>query len=151
MWFPSFWVTDPRARWEALNENSALLYVPLGDVEENFVVRFNTDTYLVDSLEAMRYRDAGAGAKKILWIARNVDGKKIEDTKLDAVDSATWLDMGVPWAAFTLEDVVYNVGVSEYLLQKKRGKAILLVSNFHIVFRCGSSSSNTSTTKINIL
>jgi hypothetical protein len=117
-WFPSLWVTDPRARWEAVDENTALLYVPFGDVEENFVVRFNPDTYLVDSLEAMRYRDAGAGAKKILWITRNVEGKRIEGTKLGAVGSATWFDTGLPWAVFTLEDVVYNVDASEYILRK---------------------------------
>lgn len=119
-WFPALWVTDPRARWENVDENTALLFVPFGDVEENFVVRFNPDTYLVDSMEAMRYRDTGAGAKKILWITRNVEGKQIAGTKLGAMGSATWLDTGVPWAVFTLEDVVYNVDVSEYI--RARGK-----------------------------
>lgn len=117
-WFPSLWITDPRARWQAVDENTALLYVPFGEEEENFVVRFNPNTYLVDSMEAMRYRDAGAGARKILWLTRNVEGKNIEGSKLSATGSVTWTDKGIPWATFMLEDVVYNVDVSEYILRK---------------------------------
>jgi hypothetical protein len=117
-WFPSIWVTDSRVRWEAVDDNTALMFVPFGDKEENFVMRFNPETYLLDSMEAMRYRDAGAGAKKILWITRSIDGKFINDTKLSAIGSATWMDQGKPWAVFTLEDVVYNVDVSQYIQQK---------------------------------
>ena len=29
--------------------------------------------------------------------------------------AATWMDEGKPWAVFTLEDVAYNVDVSEYI------------------------------------
>jgi hypothetical protein len=117
-WFPSIWITDPRVRWESVDDNTALLCVPYGDKEENFVMRFNPETYLLDSMEAMRYRDAGAQAKKILWITRSIDGKYIEGTKLSAIGSATWMDVGIPWAIFTLEDVVYNVDVGQYILQK---------------------------------
>jgi hypothetical protein len=117
-WYPSIWLTDPRVRWEPVDEKTALLFVPFGDQEENFVMRFNSETGLLDSMEAMRYRDSGPQAKKILWITRNVEGKKIEGTKLDAIGSATWLDQGIPWALFTLEDVNYNVDVSEYIQQK---------------------------------
>jgi hypothetical protein len=117
-WFPSIWVTDPRVRWEAVDENTALMYIPFEDKEENFVMRFNPETGLLDSMEAMRFRDSGPQAKKILWITRNVEGKKIEGTKLDAIGTATWLDQGIPWATFTLEEVKYNVDVSQYIRQK---------------------------------
>lgn len=117
-WFPSIWVTDSRVRWEAVDDNTALMFAPFGDKEENFVMRFNPKTYLLDSMEAMRYRDAGADAKKILWITRSIDGKNIEGTRLSAIGSATWMDQGKPWAVFTLEDVVYNVDVSRYIQQK---------------------------------
>ena len=82
------------------------------------IMRFNPDTGLLDSMEAMRFRDSGDQAKKILWITRSMDGKNIDGTKLSAVGSATWLDQGIPWAVFKLEEVKYNVNVSEYIRQQ---------------------------------
>lgn len=117
-WFPSIWITDPRARWEPIDDHTALLFVPYKDREENFVMRFNPETGLLDSMEAMRYRDSGDQAKKILWITRTEKGENIEGTKLSSVGSATWLDQGIPWAVFTLEEVKYNVDVSKYIQQK---------------------------------
>ena len=95
-----------------------MLFVPFGNQEENFVVRFDSDTGLIDLMEAMRCRDAGPEMNKILWITKNVEGKNIEGSKLSAVGSATWMDQGKPWAVFTLEEVKYNVDVKEYILQR---------------------------------
>jgi len=117
-WFPSLWATDPNVRWEPVDEVTALLWVPFEGGMENFVVRFDPETGLIDTMEAMRYREAGDQAKKILWITKNIPGKTIGGTKLSAVGSATWLDQGKPWAIFTLEDVVFNVDVSEYIRQR---------------------------------
>lgn len=114
-WFPSIWLTDSRVRWDAVDENTALLFVPFEEQVENFVVRFNPETGLIDSMEAMRYRDAGEGKHKILWITRNEPGLFLPGTRISAVGSATWLDMGTPWAFFTLEDALYNADVSDYI------------------------------------
>ena len=117
-WFPSIWLTDSRVRWEPLDDRTALLFVPFEDKEENFVVRFNPETGLIDSMEAMRYRDPGPQAKKILWITRTMESGTIAGTPLGAVGSATWLDQGKPWATFTLEEVKFNVDVSNYIRQR---------------------------------
>ncbi len=119
-WFPSIWLTDPRVRWEAVDDRTALLFVPFEDKMENFVARFNPDTGMIDNMEAMRYRDSGDQAKKILWITTTEQGPNIEGTNISSVGSATWLDQGKPWATFTLEEAHYNPDVSEYIHQKGR-------------------------------
>jgi hypothetical protein len=119
-WFPSTWLTDPRVRWEAIDEKTALLFVPFEDGLENFVVRFNPETGLIDTMEAMRYRDSGDQAKKILWITANEKGPSLPGSNISSVGSAMWLDQGQPWAAFTIEEAHYNADVSEYIHQKGR-------------------------------
>jgi hypothetical protein len=117
-WFPSIWLTDERIRWEAVDDRTVLLFVPFEDQMENFVLRFDPETGLLDTMEAMRYRDSGDQAQKILWITKTLPGKNIEGTNLSAVGSATWLDQGRPWAEFNLEEVKYNVDVSVYIRQR---------------------------------
>jgi hypothetical protein len=111
-WFPSVWLTDKRVHWEPVDDKSALLFIPFGESEENFLVRFDSATGLLDIMEAMRFRDAGPQAKKILWIT-HIPGTNLSDT-----GSATWLDQGKPWAVFTLEEIDYNVDVSDYIRQR---------------------------------
>jgi len=117
-WFPALWITDARARWEAIDEYTAILFVPFEKAEENFIVRFNPQTGLIDTMEAMRYRESGEDKAKILWIARNEAGQPVAGTNINAVGSVMWLDQGTPWAVFNVEELVYNVDVSTYILQK---------------------------------
>ena len=110
-WFPSIWLTDPRVRWEAMDEHTALLFVPYGDTIENFVVRFDPETGLVDKMESMRFK-APQDREKILWITGPL--------KDQSTFYATWMDVGKPWALLSLEEITFNADVSEYILA--RGK-----------------------------
>lgn len=117
-WFPSVWLTDERVHWAPVDDYTAILYVPFDEQEEAFIVRFNPENGMQDKMEAMRYRDPGTKAKKILWITQSLPGANIEGTNLSSIGSATWLDQGKPWVVFTLEDVVFNVDVSAYIRQR---------------------------------
>ncbi len=118
IWFPAIWLTDPRVHWEAVDENAALLYIPFENGEENFLVRFNPKTGLIDTMETMRYRDAGDDQPKILWILRNEIKQWGTKGKFHSVGSAMWLDQGSPWAYFDAEEIILNVDVSTYIRQR---------------------------------
>ena len=111
-WFPSLWVTDPRARWQAVDDNTAILYVPFEDKEENFIIRFDPKTGLVDKMEAMRFR-ASTDQEKILWITNDV-----RTENKPTISYATWLDTGKPWLALTIDDIKFNLDVSEMILAR---------------------------------
>lgn len=119
LWFPSVWITDPNTHWETIDEFTALLYVPFENEEENLLVRFNPETGLIDTIEAMRYRDIGEEAPKILWICRN-ESSEIGQTNFLSLGSAIWLDQGKPWAYFNVEELVINEDITSFLNQRGR-------------------------------
>lgn len=118
IWFPSVWITDSRVHWEPVDAHTALLYVPYENEEESFIVRFNPETGLIDTMEAMRYRDIGQGQPKILWITNTEECQPFSSTLLCSSGSVMWLDQGKPWAYFTVEEIVYNADINSYILQK---------------------------------
>lgn len=114
---PAIWLTDERVHWEAVDEKTALLYVPFGEEEQQFVVRFDPETGQLRQMETMRYRDEASD--KILWLAETLPADTIEaaGAALETVGAATWQDQGKPWATFTTEEIVYNVAVQSYIRQ----------------------------------
>jgi hypothetical protein len=94
-WLPSMLLTDTQARWEPIDDTTALLVVPFGQQQEHLIVRFDPTTDALQYVEMMKYKHA-ADTTKTLWI------------------NAVWFG-DRPWAAFKIEDVTYNVSVDTSL------------------------------------
>ena len=77
IWFPALWITDPRVSWEPVDAQTALLRVPLGQETQTFVARFNPQTGLLETLEAMRYQEAD-DANSLLLVEEWSDRKQLE-------------------------------------------------------------------------
>ncbi len=115
-WFPALWATDERVRWEAVDDQTALLSVPFGNTRETFVVRFDPETGLMTLMESMRFRGV-TDTKKILWLNEVVAWAAVDGQRMGVTGAVTWFDQRTPWTTLTVESVVFNSDVADYVRQ----------------------------------
>lgn len=114
MWYPAFFVTDPDAHWEIRDKTSAILLVPFEGNEERFIVHFDPDSGLLESMESMRYKGAES-QQKTRWIVQALEWGTVDGYLIPKIGAVTWADEGSPWAVFTVENLVINYDVSGYI------------------------------------
>lgn len=114
VWMPSVWVTDSKVRWEARDENSAVLIVPFEGMEERITVLFNPQTGLLQAMQSMRYKESNS-PHNLLWTNAVLKWENLDGYLIPVDTSVTWSDEVTPWAVFAVEEIVYNANVNGYI------------------------------------
>lgn len=111
--FPSLLISDPRIRWQAIDDHSARLIVPFGDQTDELTFHFDPQSGLPHRISALRYREPGG--QKIPWHADTERWQQVNGVQVPARVAITWEDQGTPWSVWEFEGVLWNVDISEAL------------------------------------
>lgn len=111
--YPSLLLTDPRIRWEAIDETSARLHFPFGAQEDELVFHFDPQTGLVSRTSALRYQ--GNTGQKVPWYAEIQEWQTINGMKLPLEVAVVWENQPGPWSYWRFEHILWNVDISQQL------------------------------------
>ncbi len=114
IWMPSIFITDPRVHFRAIDDTTVLILVPFGEDTDTLIATFDHVTGLISKLEAMRWREP-TDETKIAWRNEPLEWIDSHGIMIPSPAATTWIDEGTPWAAWRIDNVAYNVDVSEIL------------------------------------
>lgn len=114
IWMPSVWVTDPKVRWEPIDDTSTRLTVPFGDDDETFTVHFDPETGLLTRMQSLRFKGAAAEARTG-WRNEAPEWGRVDGHPVPLTATVTWADEGSPWADLRTDEVVYNADLDDYV------------------------------------
>ena len=114
LWLPAILLTAPRVRWEPVDATHARLIVPFGDSEDRIDVTFDPATGLIARTDTLRWRSASDPAK-LPWGGDTRGWRTLAGVNVPATTAIRWGDQQAPWFVASVEDIVYNVDVTDYI------------------------------------
>lgn len=116
MWGEYLWLPSVLAQgqWQPIDDDCARLVVPQADGPDQLVAWFDPETGLLDRFEAMRWRDSG-DSEPLRWVCRNHAWTRFAGIGVPAVSSVQWGDQSQPWLRMSIDDLVWNADVADYL------------------------------------
>ncbi len=114
MMFPGVYLSTTGVSWEEVGEHTARLIVPFKDQENAFTVFFNEKSGLIDKMEALRWKNPG-DPEKTRWQAQVKEWGNVLGWQMPILFAVQWMDEATPWLVARVEDVAWNVDISEQM------------------------------------